>query len=219
MKLPFFPYNKIFLEYSDRFKSNLDNIINSGHYILGDDLIKFEKNISSKIENKYCIGVGNATDALEIMMSYHNFKSHDEIILSSHTMIATLSSIINAKALPVPVDIQPDGTICAEDIKKNLNSNTKAIVVTQLNGHTCNMDEILEICRENNLILFEDSAQGLGSKFKNKCAGTFGFAGCLSFYPAKILGGPGDGGAILTDDDNFYDWAIAIVITDGARMD
>ena len=153
--------------------------------------------------------MGNATDALEIMMSYHNFKSHDEIILSSHTMIATLSSIINAKALPVPVDIQPDGTICAEDIKKNLNSNTKAIVVTQLNGHTCNMDEILEICRENNLILFEDSAQGLGSKFKNKCAGTFGFAGCLSFYPAKILGGPGDGGAILTDDDNFYDWAIA----------
>ena len=209
MIVPFFPYNKIFSDYKENFKLNLDKIISSGQFILGEDLLTFEKNISRKIKNKYCIGVANATDALEIMMSYHNFKSKDEIILSSHTMIATLSAIIHSGALPVPVDIQSDGTICPKDIEKNLNSNTKAIVATQLNGHTCNMDEILNICNKNNLILFEDSAQGLGSKFKNKCAGTFGFAGCFSFYPAKILGGPGDGGAILTDDDKFYEWATA----------
>ena len=209
MNIPFFPYNKIFQNYSEKFRITLDNILTNGQYILGKELQTFEKNISLKIKNKYCIGVANATDALEIMMSYHNFKSSDEIILSSHTMIATLSAIIHAGATPVPVDIQLDGTICPEEIKKNINQNTKAIVVTQLNGHTCNMDEITNICNENNLLLFEDSAQALGSKYKNRFAGTFGFAGCFSFYPAKILGGPGDGGAILTDNTNFYEWAIA----------
>ena len=207
MQVPFFPYNKIFSKYSDRFKSNLEKVIESGQYILGNDLAEFEKNISLRIQNKYCIGVANATDALEMMMSYHNFNKDDEIILSSHTMIATLSAIIHAGAKPVPVDINLDGTICPLEIKKNLNPKTKAIIVTQLNGHTCNMDEIMTIYHENDLILFEDSAQALGSKFKNKSAGTFGFAGCLSFYPAKILGGPGDGGAILTDNKEFFEWA------------
>ena len=209
MLVPFFPYKDIFKSYRNLFHTSLDKIIDEGQYIFGDELLNFEESISKNIENKHCIGVANATDALEMMLSYHNFSADDEVILSSHTMVATLSAIIHANAKPVPVDIQTDGTICPKDIIKNINNNTKAIIVTQLNGHTCNMDEIKSICNDNNLVLFEDSAQALGSKFKGQSAGTFGFAGCLSFYPAKILGGPGDGGALITNDDNFYDWALA----------
>ncbi len=206
MNIPFFPYNKTFLQYKENFKNILDEIIDNGQFILGNNLEEFENNIANQVGCKFCLGVANATDALEMMVEYNNFTNKDEIILSSHTMIATLSSIIRSGAKPVPVDITLDGSICPKSILENINKNTKAIFVTQLNGHTCNMDEIIDICNANNIILLEDSAQALGSKYKNKSAGTFGIAGCLSFYPAKILGGPGDGGAIITNNEGFYNW-------------
>ena len=208
MKVPFFPYKDIFIEYKKSFHEKLDQILDGGQYIFGDELKKFENSINKYVGSKYCLGVANATDALEMMLEFNNFQVEDEIILPSHTMVATLSAIVRSSAIPVPVDINMDGTISIESIKKNINQNTKAIIVAQLNGHTCDMDEINEVCENNNLLLFEDSAQALGSKHNNKFAGTFGLAGCFSFYPAKILGGPGDGGALITNNEEFYDWAL-----------
>ncbi len=206
MKIPFFPYNRAFKKYHDLFLNELSNIIKNGQYIFGESLQKLERRIADYTGAKYCIGVGNATDALEMMLEYHNFSREDEIILSSHTMIATLSSIVRSSAKPVPVDIQEDGLICPKSILESINKNTKALMITQLNGKTCNMDEIKKICNEKNLLLFEDSAQALGSRYKNQHAGTFGSAGCFSFYPAKILGGPGDGGALITSNTELYEW-------------
>lgn len=207
MQVPFFPYKNAFTKYQDAFQGALKDIIESGQYIFGDHLVKFENSIAEYTKSKYCLGIANATDGLEMMMQYMNLKENDEVILSSHTMVATLSAIIHSRAKPVPVDIQLDGTISLDSIKKNINLNTKALIVTQLNGHTCKMNDIQNLCDENNIQLFEDSAQALGSKYKNQSAGTFGIAGCLSFYPAKILGGPGDGGALLTSNEDFYQWS------------
>ncbi len=209
MNVPFFNYKKAFTQYRSEFHEALDKIIDNGQFIFGDELLKFEQNIESFVNAKHCVGVGNATDALEMMMSYIDLKSEDEVILASHTMIATLSAIVQGGGKPVPVDISHDGSINFNSIKENINKNTKALIVTQLNGHTCKMDEIINICDENNIYLFEDSAQALGSKFNDQFAGTFGLAGCYSFYPAKVLGGPGDGGALITNNEDFYNWSIS----------
>ena len=138
---------------------------------------------------------------MQIYLKAHDIKKGDEVILSSHTMIATASAIKFCGATPVPVDIKNfDGLIDPEEIEKKINKKTKAIIVTHLNGRTCEMDSIVKISKRYKLKLFEDAAQALGSKYKNKFAGTFGDASSISFYPAKILGCFGDGGIILTNN-------------------
>jgi dTDP-4-amino-4,6-dideoxygalactose transaminase len=119
-------------------------------------------------------------------------------------MVATASAIHFTGATPVPVEAGLDHVMDPEAIENSINVRTKAIMPTQLNGRTAIMDAIMEIADKNGLLVFEDAAQALGSKFKGKCAGTFGVASCISFYPAKILGCFGDGGAVLTNDDEIY---------------
>jgi len=127
--------------------------------------------------------------------------SGDEVILASHTYIATASAVHFIGATPVLVECRGDRLIDPVDIRKKITKKTKVLLPTQLNGRTCDMDEIQTICREHDLLLIEDAAQALGSKWKGKCAGTFGFAGSISLYPAKVLGCFGDGGLLFTQDD------------------
>ena len=116
MNIPFFPYNKAFIKYKSEFGLALNEIIFNGQYIFGDQLTEFEQNIATYTNSKYCIGIANATDGLEMMMQYIKLKNTDEVILSSHTMIATLSAIVHSGAKPVPVDINLDGTINIDSI-------------------------------------------------------------------------------------------------------
>ena len=128
-------------------------------------------------------------------------KPNDEIIISSHTYIATAAAIKLVGAEPVFADIGEDFLLSSKKVEEKITNKTVGIMPTQLNGRCCNMDEIMSVAKENNIMVFEDSAQGLGASYKGKKAGTFGSFGTISFYPAKVLGCFGDGGAVMTNDD------------------
>jgi len=201
MKVPFFDYKQLYLRDKKAINNIINKIASKGAFILQKDVNIFEKKICNYTKSKYAISVANGTDAMQIYLKAFGIKMGDEVILSSHTMIATASAIKFCGAKPVPVDIKvSDGLIDPEKIKKKINKKTKAIIVTHLNGRSCEMDKIIKLSKKYSLRLFEDAAQALGSKYYNKFAGTFGDASSISFYPAKILGCFGDGGIILTNN-------------------
>lgn len=208
--IPFFDYPKLWLEEREIFLSIIDETSSNGSFIMQSELEVFEEDLANYTNSQYSIGVGNATDAMEIYLQAIGLQKGDEIIISSHTMLATASAVIQAGGIPIPVDIGPDNLIDPNCIEEAINTRTVGVLPTQLNGRTCNMDRIEEIVSKNNLFLVEDSAQALGSKFKNRFAGTFGMGSCISFFPAKVLGCFGDAGAILTQDENIYEKSFQI---------
>lgn len=199
-KVPFFNYQQLYKSQKEDFLRILDDVLGRGAYILQNDLKEFENNLAEYTGAKHAIGVANGTDALEMIYEFSGLKTGDEVIYPSHTFIASPASIHYIGAVPVPVDCGPDHMLDAKSVEQAITPKTRAIMPVQLNGRTCNMDELQSLADKHNLLIIEDSAQGLGSKFKNKMAGTFGLAGTYSFYPAKILGCFGDGGAIVTND-------------------
>lgn len=205
MKIPFFDYKKLYLNDKSKLDKIFSKVSSRGAFILQKEVSDLENKIKKFTHSKYAIAVANGTDAMQIYLKAYGIKKNDEIIISSHTMIATASAVKFCGAKPIPVDINwDDGLINPLEIEKKINKKTKAILITHLNGRTCDMDKILKIKKKYKLLLFEDAAQGLGSKYKNKFAGTFGDASSISFYPAKILGCLGDGGIILTNSENYY---------------
>jgi dTDP-4-amino-4,6-dideoxygalactose transaminase len=149
--------------------------------------------------------VGNATDGLHFAVRAAGIGPGDEVILSSHTMIATAAAVHFAGATAIPVDCGADHLIDPNAVEAAITPRTRAIMPTQLNGRTCDMDALGAIARKHGLVIIEDAAQALGSRFKGQCAGTFGLAAAISFYPAKVLGCLGDGGAAITNDDAIYE--------------
>lgn len=204
MKVPFFPYAELFLEdevaYTEIFKS----ISSRGAFILQKELEEFESIVCDYTGSNFAIGMGNATDALEIGLIAGGLKNDSEVIISSHTMIATASAIKVAGGIPVPIDCGKDLMMDISKIESAITEKTQAIMPTQLNGRVCDMDPIIKIAEKYNLDIYEDSAQAFGAKYKGKSAGTFGLAGCISFYPAKTMGCFGDGGILLLQDEELY---------------
>lgn len=205
IKIPFFDYRKIYELDKKELISKFRNISNSGNFILQNELEKFEKNLAKFHGCNYALGVANATDAMELLLIADNVKYNDEIIFCSHTMVATASAIKFAGAVPVPVNCNKEYLIEPSDIISKINKRTKGIFVTQLNGRIADMKKIKSIANKHNLRIYEDSAQAIGSKYYSQPAGTFGVGGCLSFYPAKVLGCLGDGGAIITNNKSIYE--------------
>jgi dTDP-4-amino-4,6-dideoxygalactose transaminase len=119
-------------------------------------------------------------------------------------MIATAAAVYFAGATPIPVECGPDHLIDPAAVEAAITTRTRAIMPTHLNGRTCNMDRLAAIADKHGLLIVEDAAQALGSRFKDRCAGTFGVASAISFYPAKVLGCFGDGGAVLTNDETIF---------------
>lgn len=203
-KVPFFDYPSIYKDNREELIKVFDDISSKGAFILQDELENFESRLAKYTGANFAIGVGNATDALQLLLKAHGIKPDDEIIICSHTMIATASAIKFSGAIPVPIEAGSDHLIDHTKIEEKITSKTVAIMPTQLNGRVAEMDEIRKIADKHSLVIFEDSAQALGAKYKNKSAGTFGIGGCISFYPAKILGCLGDGGAVLCNDEGIY---------------
>jgi dTDP-4-amino-4,6-dideoxygalactose transaminase len=204
MKIPFFDYPQLYLKNQDELTRVFQDVSSRGAFIMQNDLREFEDNIASFTNSKFAIGVANATDGLQMALMAGSSHKSGEIIISSHTMVATASAIHFAGFKPVPVEAGEDLMIDIESTKNAINKNTVAIMPTQLNGRTCNMDDLTKLAEDNSLEIFEDAAQALGSKFKGKFSGTFGKASAISLYPAKILGGFGDGGIVLTQDEDVY---------------
>ena len=187
--------------YFKELEKEATKVIRGGWYILGQEVDAFEQEFAKYIGTKYCIGVANGLDALTLSIEAINLPKKSDILVASNTYIATILSIIRAGHNPVLVEpniktynIDPNKIISA------INKNTKAICVTHLFGKCCKMGEICKIAKEFNLKIIEDCAQAHGSKSQNKKAGSFGDAGCFSFYPTKNLGALGDAGAITTND-------------------
>lgn len=216
-RVPFFDYPSVYQRFSSAFQSALAGVGDRGAYIQQSDLEDLESRLAEYVGVRHCIGVSNATDGLQLGFMAAGMPSGAEVIISTHTMIATASAIHFAGGVPVPVDVASDHLIDPASVARAITDRTWAICPTQLNGRTCAMEPLLDLAQKHGLMVFEDSAQGLGSKYKGDSAGSFGKANCLSFYPAKILGTLGDGGAVLTDDDEIA--ARLRLLRDHGRID
>jgi dTDP-4-amino-4,6-dideoxygalactose transaminase len=204
-KIPYFDYKFLWESESNDLRPIIEDVCSRGAFILQKDLEDFEINLAKFSNCHYALGVADGTVAISMALRASGLKQNDEVIFCSHTFVATASAIHHAGGIPIPVECGEDRNIDVESVKKAITSKTKAIVPTQLNGRVCNMDALQKIADDHGLFIVEDAAQALGAKFKGKCAGTFGKAGTISFYPAKSLGCYGDGGAILTNDKSMYD--------------
>ncbi len=203
--VPFFEYASVFTSEKEDFVGIVRGAGGRGAFIMQRDLADFERNLADFVGAKHAVGVGNATDGLHLSLRAAEIGVGSEVILSSHTMVATAGAVHFAGAIPIPVECGSDHLIDADTIKPAITPRTKAIMPTQLNGRTCDMDRLQTIADKHGLLIIEDAAQALGSKYKGKCAGTFGLASAISFYPAKVLGCFGDGGAVITNDDTMYE--------------
>jgi dTDP-4-amino-4,6-dideoxygalactose transaminase len=202
--VPYFNYPQIFLSNEEQFVGTFRTVGRRGAFILQKELQEFERNLAAYVGAKFAVGVANATDGLQMAFSAGGLRLGDEVIICSHTMVATASAVHYAGGIPVPVETGADHLIDPGAVRAAITPRTRAICPTHLNGRTCNMDAIRAIAAEHKLDLYEDAAQALGSKFNGQCAGTFGRAACISFYPAKVLGCLGDGGAVLTNEEEIY---------------
>lgn len=199
--VPYFDYQNAFKPYEEEFVGIFRDILARGAFIQQRDLKAFEENLASYLGARHAIGVGNATDGMIMAWRAAGLEPGDEVILPSHTMVASAASIHFAGGVPVPVECGADHLLDPEAIEPSITPRTRAIMPVQLNGRTCSMDRIQEIADRHGLMILEDAAQGLGSRYRGRLAGTFGVASAFSFYPAKVLGCLGDGGAVVTDDD------------------
>ena len=204
-KVPFFDYPRLYSDDREMLIATLEEVGARGAYIMQKDLAEFETHLAQYTGAHHAVGVGNATDGLEFGWMAIGLKSGDEVILSSHTMLATASAVITAGGTPVPVEIGDDNLIDPAAVEAAITDKTVGISPTQLNGRTCDMDAIMKIANKHKLAVIEDSAQALGSKFRGKHAGTFGDAGSFSFFPAKVLGALGDGGGVITNRKDLYE--------------
>jgi dTDP-4-amino-4,6-dideoxygalactose transaminase len=204
-RIPFFRYQHVFTAEREELIEAFLDIGGRGAFILQDEVRHFEARLAEFCGVGHAIGVGNATDGLELVIAAAGIGAGDEVILPSHTFVASAGAVVANGATPVFAEVGTDHLMDLEDAARRVTGRTRALMPTQLNGRTADMDKYEALADELDLILLEDSAQGLGSKFKKRMAGTFGFAGVYSFYPAKTLGALGDGGAIVTNDGHLAD--------------
>ncbi len=204
-KIPFFNYPALFKADEQQLMSVIRDVCSRGAYILQKDLKEFEQNLQSFLKVKHAIGVADGTNALILGLMAMGIGKGDEVIVPSHTYVASAASIHLVGATPILADCAADHMVDPKSIERRISKRTKALMPVQLNGRTCDMDQILGIAKKHGLRVIEDAAQALGSKFKGKSAGTFGACGTFSFYPAKVLGCFGDGGAVVTNDDEIAD--------------
>ncbi|MBT5318794.1 MAG: DegT/DnrJ/EryC1/StrS family aminotransferase [Chloroflexi bacterium] len=201
-QIPFFPYSELFTAQEEEILAIMTDVCRRGAFIMQKDLRDFEQNVRNFTGAKHVLGVANGTDALIIGLKACGVGPGDEVIMPSHTYIATAASVHMVGATPVLAECGPDNMLDPGDIEHRITPRTKGIMPVQVNGRTCDMDAIQAIAERHGLEVYEDAAQALGSKFKGRCAGTFGRFGTISFYPAKMLGCFGDGGAIFTNEDD-----------------
>ena len=206
MKVPYENLRRANERFFPEFRQSFEEILNSGWFILGQQNQNFENEFAQFHEMPFCLGVASGLDALTLSLKACDFPPGSEIIVPSNTYIATILAILNSGLHPVMVE--PDVRTYNIDpnlISKAMTSKTVGLMIVHLYGKACEMDEILQICQEHRLKLFEDCAQSHNAIYKGKKVGTFGDFGCFSFYPTKNLGALGDAGAILCKSQEHYE--------------
>ena len=176
------------------------DVMSRGELIDRGHLRSFEENLARYVGTKYAVGLNSGYDALHMSLRAAGIGAGDEVILPAHTFVATCSAVVIVNATPVLVDVAKDFNIDVDKIEAAVTPRTKAIIAVHLSGYMADMPRIMRIAEKHNLVVIEDACQSLGSNIDGKMAGSIGLTGCWSFYPFKILGGYGDGGAITTND-------------------
>ena len=200
-KVPFVNYGLQYRNLKEKIDKTIQGVLEGGDLILRKDVEDFEKNLANFLGVKYAVGVNSGTDALIFALRAAGIGPGDEVITVSHTFVASIAAICHVGAKPTLVDVKEDFLIDVDKVEKVITPKTKALLPVHLNGRVCDMEKLMGIAQKHNLIVIEDAAQALGAKFDKKMAGTFGLAGCYSFYPAKLLGAFGDAGAVATNDE------------------
>jgi len=199
--VPMVDLKKQFQEIKEEIFDVLTEILESSKYILGPKVFEFEKKVSDYHCVREAIGVASCTDALHLAIDALGIGEGDEVITTPFTFFATVEAILYTGATPVFVDIEPDTlNIDISQIEANITERTRAILPVHLFGHPSDMTKIVQIAKKHRLKVIEDCAQSFGAEVKGKKAGSFGDAGCFSFYPSKNLGGYGDGGMIILNN-------------------
>ncbi len=186
----------------------VSRVLDSGWYILGDECFAFEREFSQFNQNDFALGVASGTDALELALRAIGVGGGDQVITVSHTAVATVSAISRVGAEPVFVDILDDYTLDPEQLEMALKQiKAKVVIAVHLYGQPADMDLIMAIAEQFDVPVIEDCAQSHGALFNGKKVGSFGIAGCFSFYPTKNLGAIGDGGMLVTSNKEVYEAA------------
>jgi len=202
-------------QYKSEIMNAIENVIDSGWYIMGKELEKFEKEFADFCGVKHVIGVANGLDALTLVLKAWKIMGKvsdgDEVIVQANTYIASVLAITENNLKPVFVEPDIDTfNISFETIKNALTERTKVILPVHLYGQISPMEEILQFAKENDLLVLEDSAQAHGARLANRVAGSWGDAAGFSFYPGKNLGALGDAGAITTNDDELCEILLSL---------
>jgi len=209
--IPLVDINAQYLGIKSEIDSAISEVILSGDFIKGKAVNNFEKAFADYLGARFCLGVGNGTDALEIILKSLNIGIGDEVLVPALTWIATAEAVNNVGGEPVFVDINPATyTIDIKKIEEKITSRTKAIIPVHLYGCPSDMNEIIKIANNYKLYVVEDCAQSHGAEYLNKKTGTFGIASAFSFFPSKNLSTFGDGGAIITSDPELFEKACRI---------
>jgi dTDP-4-amino-4,6-dideoxygalactose transaminase len=200
-QVPFFNYAALFEQDRAGLTRVILDVCSRGAYIMQRDIQEFEAALAAFTGARHAVGVADGTNAILLGLRALELPAGSEVIMASHTYVATANSAHFAGLVPVPVECGRDHMIDPASIEEAITPRTKVIMPTDLNGRCCDMDAIGAIARKHNLIVADDAAQALGARFRGVHAGLNGAFGTISFYPAKVLGCFGDGGAVITNDD------------------
>lgn len=218
MNVPFLDLKAGYLELQSGVDAAIKRVLESGWYILGEEVEIFEREYAAYCEAKHCIGVANGLDALHMALLALGVEAGDEVIVPSNTYIATWLAVSQCGARPVPIEpVEATYNMDPARIEAAITSRTKVILPVHLYGQPADMGPILEIARNHGLKVLEDGAQAHGARYKGKRLGAHGNAVAWSFYPGKNLGAYGDGGAVTTDDDEVAD-RIRVLRNYGSRV-
>lgn len=200
-KVPFIDLVQRYAEERDEILACVDRVLSKGHLVLTEELTEFEQQVCDYTGAKHCIGLNSGTDALMIGLWALGIGKGDEVITTPVSFVATAGAIAHVGATPVFADVKDDQTLDPQAIEKAITPRTKAIMPVHWVGRVADMDAIGAIAKKHNLRIIEDAAQSMGAYFRGKHGGTFGDVGAISAHPLKNLNALGDGGLLLTNDD------------------
>lgn len=211
MPVPLLDVNAQNLPLQEELKATFDRVLQTGRFIMGDEMEAFEREVGSMVGVKHAISVSSGTDAILLALMALGIGEGDEVLCPSFTFFATAGCISRVGAIPVFVDSCP---VCFNidltDAAKKLSTKTKAIMPVHLFGQAADMDGIMTFAAENGLKVIEDGAQAIGAKYKGRAVGSIGEFGAYSFFPSKNLGGFGDAGMLVTNDDALAEMALML---------
>jgi len=205
-KVPFVNAVRNYELIKDEIDAAYRDVMSRGDLIMRGQLRSFEENLAKFVGTRFAVGLNSGYDALHLSLRAAGIGPGDEVIVPAHTFVASCSAIVNVGATPVLVDVGKDFNIDVDLIEPAITARTKALLPVHLSGWMADMPRIVALAEKHRLVVVEDACQSLGASINGKGAGAWGKTGCWSFYPFKILGGYGDGGAITTDDPDVARW-------------